>query len=83
MAVIIVSIATVVIATGASVPNGLACVIAAQAIAVAIADAAGVAGTTVPTAATVTAAIATAVTTTTTTTTLRVGGAHDGQISGQ
>ena len=86
MAAIIITIITIVVATDTTIADSFACVITAQAIAVAIADAAGMAGPTVATA--VTAAIATtiaaAVTTTTTTTTIfRVGGTHDGQVSGQ
>ncbi len=90
MATVTVTFATIVVATDAMIPNGFAGVIAAQARAVAIAaDAAGMARITVAAIATITTAIATAVTAaiattvTTTATTLRVGGVHDGQISGQ
>ncbi|RON19383.1 hypothetical protein BK662_02025 [Pseudomonas frederiksbergensis] len=93
MAAVTITLATVVVATDAMIPDGSACVIAAQAIAAAIADTAGMTGTTLAATTTmataVTAAIATTVTTatatavTTTTAILRVSGTHDGQISGQ
>ena len=62
MAANTITIVTVVVATETMVAYSFACVITAQAIAVAIADAAGMAGTTVATA--ITATIATTVTTT-------------------
>jgi glycerol-3-phosphate O-acyltransferase len=83
LAAITVTIATVVVATDAMVPDGSACVIAAQAIAAAIADATGMTGTTLATATTMATAVTTAIATTVTTTILRVGGTHDGQVSGQ
>ncbi len=88
MAANTITIVTVVVATETMVADGFACVIAAQACATAIAaDAARMAGITAATmttavTTTVTATIATAVTTTTTTI-FRVGGTHDGQVSGQ
>jgi len=89
MPTVIVTLTAVLIAADTMIANGLAGVIAAQPLALAIAarvTRAGVtatgAATMASTCATATATAVTAATTTTTTTTfLRIGGVHDGQVS--
>jgi len=98
MPTIIVTLTAVSIAADTMIANGLAGVIAAHPLALAIAARVARAGMTTTSAATMasTSATATAVTTataavtaaTTTTTTItttffRIGGVHDGQVSGQ
>ena len=88
MPTVIVTLTAVLIAADTMIANGLAGVIAAQPLALAITarvTRAGVtatgAATMASTCATATATAVTAATTTTTTTFLRIGGVHDGQVS--